>query len=86
MSSNGLGKLLAFVGEVRALGLPYRLSQSRESCITLEVFPLRERWEIDFFEDGTVEVDQFIPVGEPLEVAEIGSLVRRLRDGESSIE
>ena len=75
MTTTGLGQMLAFLKELRGLGLPYRITQSRESCVTkyVEVYPLRERWEVDFFEDGSVEADKFVPAGEPFEVVELSA-------------
>ena len=80
--ADSLSILLSFLSHLRLLGLPHRVSQSRESCITVEVFPLRERWEIDFFEDGSVEADQFVPLGDPIGVSDLAALVKRLSSGE----
>ena len=78
MTTTGLGHMLSFLKDLGRLGLPYRITQSRESCVTVEVYPLRERWEIDFFEDGSVEADKFVPAGEPFEVVELSALLQLL--------
>lgn len=46
-------KLLAF------LNLPYRLSHIREETIAVELAVPGERWEVEFFPDGHVEVERF---------------------------
>ncbi len=58
-----LGKLLDFIDELKALKLWYRLDKVRDA-IMIQVAVPGERWEIEFFEDGHVELERFHSDGE----------------------
>ena len=55
-----LSNLLKFLDDLRAEGVNFRLGQSRSTAIMVEVFVPRERWEIEFFADGSIDVDRFV--------------------------
>ncbi len=56
----GLQRLLEFLGQLRDHEIGFRLSAPRREAIMVEVALPRERWEIEFFDDGHVETDRFI--------------------------
>lgn len=56
---NALQKLLDFLVELDQRKLFYRLSRVRAEAIMVEVAVPGERWEVEFFADGTVEVEVF---------------------------
>jgi len=41
----------------------YRLSKIRPESIMIEVAVPGQRWEIEFMEDGTIEIEKFISNG-----------------------
>jgi hypothetical protein len=51
--------LLSFLNELRAAKISYRLGHCRDEAILVEIAVPGERWEIEFFEDGSVEVEVF---------------------------
>jgi L-fucose isomerase-like protein len=53
-----LGKLLRFLERLEAHHFHYTLGHFRESINVLVTVP-GERWEVEFLEDGTVEVEVF---------------------------
>lgn len=57
-----LGKLLVFLDKLEALKLTYKLQHIRDS-IMVEVAVPGERWEIEFFDDGHVELERFVSSG-----------------------
>jgi len=51
--------LLSFLNDLRAAKISYRLGHCRDEAILVEVAVPGERWEVEFFEDGSVEVEVF---------------------------
>jgi hypothetical protein len=59
---HGLARALAFLDQLEAAHLPYRLEHVRDSLMVIVVVP-GERWEIEFFPDDHVEVERFVSTG-----------------------
>jgi len=57
-------KLLQFLNRLEQEKIYYTLSHHRDSAIMITVSLPGERWEIEFLEDGSVEVEQFKSYGE----------------------
>ena len=51
--------LISFLTELKEAHIHYRLGHYRDDAITVEVAVPGERWEIEFLEDGSVEVEMF---------------------------
>jgi len=51
--------LLSFLNDLRAAKISYRLGHLRDEAILVEIAVPGERWEVEFFEDGIVEVEVF---------------------------
>lgn len=56
--------LLQFLNRLEQEKIHYTLSHHRENAIMITVSVPGQRWEIEFIEDGSVEVEQFISDGE----------------------
>ncbi|NJO83520.1 MAG: hypothetical protein HC828_12335 [Blastochloris sp.] len=56
-------KVLAFLDRLEAVNLWYNLTHVRDS-IMVKVFVPGEIWEVEFFEDGHVEVERFVSTGD----------------------
>jgi hypothetical protein len=58
-------KLLAFLVELKERSIFYKLSQIRPDSIMVEIAVPGERWEVEFFDDGHMEVETFLanPIG-----------------------
>jgi hypothetical protein len=52
-------KLLAFLNRLDKSNFSYRLSHIREETVAIELTVPGERWEVEFFPDGRVEVERF---------------------------
>lgn len=78
-SSNSFGNLLEFLECLEEAKITYRLNHVREA-IMVEVCVPGERWEVEFFGDGTVEVERFISTGR----IEGEELLKRLFTADSS--
>jgi hypothetical protein len=55
---NPFGRLLEFLDQLEEAGLHYDLKHVRDS-IMVSVYIPAGMWEIEFFEDGTLEVELF---------------------------
>jgi hypothetical protein len=62
-ASSPLRKLLDFLDRLEVNKISYRLSHNSDSIMIELVIP-GERWEVEFFEDGHVEVERFTSAGE----------------------
>ncbi len=56
------GKLLDFLDRLEKAKVWYRLEHLRDSVMILLSIP-GEHWEVEFFEDGHVEIERFIGQG-----------------------
>jgi hypothetical protein len=61
--------LLTFLNELRRVKIYYRLSQHRDDAIMVELAVPGERWEVEFLNDGTVDVEVFKSDGTIADVA-----------------
>lgn len=64
MKPDRMDKLLQFVERLEKARIPFRLSRNRYDAISVEVMAPGERWEVDFSEDGTIDVERFRSDGE----------------------
>jgi hypothetical protein len=58
---NAFQKLLDFLAELDRFKIFHRLSQVRPEAIMVKIAVPGERWEVEFFSDGHVEVEVFGP-------------------------
>ena len=56
---NPLQKLLDFLSDLDERKIFHRLSQVRPEAIMVEIAVPGERWEVEFFADGQIEVEVF---------------------------
>jgi hypothetical protein len=56
---NPLQKLLDFIVKLEEHGIFYALTSVRSDAIMVEIPVPGERWEVEFFPDGQVEVEIF---------------------------
>ena len=68
-----LDTLIRFLGQLDQAKIWYRLEHVRDSIMIVATVP-GQRWEIEFLEDGEVEVERFISSGR----IEGGDLLERL--------
>jgi hypothetical protein len=52
-----------FIRRLDGRRIAYRLDSVRDGAVMIEVNIPGHRWEIEFFEDGTVEAEQFTSSG-----------------------
>ncbi|MCC5620649.1 hypothetical protein [Nostoc sp. CHAB 5715] len=64
MKNHGFGKLVTFLNQLEQEKISYTLVHHRDETIMVNVAVPGERWEVEFFEDGSVEVERFVSSGE----------------------
>ena len=60
---DSLGKALAFLDQLERLKLWYHLIHVRDSLMVVITVP-GQRWEVEFFEDGSIDIERFVSTGE----------------------
>ena len=58
----------------------YRLNKIRPESIMVEIAVPGQRWEIEFMEDGTIEIEKFISDGEVYSEKELEVLLKEFSD------
>lgn len=64
MSINTFEKVTRFLTELELKGIHYSLAHNRDEAVMVIVPVPGERWEIEFFVNGSVEVERFASKGE----------------------
>jgi len=69
MADNAFGKMLSFLNKLDDMNIPFYLEHNREETIMVSIAAPDERWEVEFYADGDVDVEVFYGEGEdvPLE-------------------
>lgn len=88
MKSSGFNKLVLFLQNLEQQSISYTLAHHRDEAIMATVALPGERWEIEFFSDGLVEVEKFVSSGEIAQEEALGELLDRhsANDSETAIE
>lgn len=64
MSENAFDKLTAFLNDLEREEISYTLAHNRDEAIMVNVAIPGERWEVEFLDDGTIEVERFLSTGQ----------------------
>ncbi|WP_410982893.1 hypothetical protein [Bacillus cereus] len=75
-----LKEFIHFLNRLEDNHIFYKLSKVRRESIMVEVAVPGQRWEIEFMEDGTVEIEKFIADGDFYEGKEIDFLFADFSD------
>ena len=64
MNTNAFDKLTSFLTDLERREISYTLAHNRDEAIMVNVAAPGERWEVEFLDDGSVEVERFVSNGE----------------------
>lgn len=76
----GLKELIHFLNKLEDKNIFYRLNKVRNEAIMVEISVPGQRWEVEFMEDGTVEIEKFISDGDFYDFKEIETLFKDFGD------
>lgn len=83
---NSMSKLTAFLDKLDRERIAYTVTHQREDAVLVAVAVPGERWEIEFFVDGSVEVEQFVSSGDIYGEAVLQELFNRYANDSNAIE
>lgn len=66
-------KLLSFLQELEKRKIYFNLEKVRDSIMVAVTVP-GQRWEIEFFDDGHIEIEKFVSIGTIFDEKEISVL------------
>jgi hypothetical protein len=75
-----ISEVFAVLRRLDAARIRYRLEQTRDDAIAIEVVLPGERWEIEFLETGEIEIEIFRSNGEILDAHALDDLCARFSD------
>jgi hypothetical protein len=75
-----LKKFIHFLNQLEEKQIYYKINKVRKDAIMVEVAVPGQRWEIEFMEDGTVEIEKFISDGDYYDEQELEVLLRDFAD------
>src|SRR5262245_30213501 len=59
MKENQFSRLLAFLERLDQAKIPYRMRHSRDDALMVIAFAPGQYWEIEFLEDGDIEIERY---------------------------
>lgn len=77
---NPMEKLLHFLAQLKEKKIYFTLEHNSEVTIMVKIAVPGERWEVEFFGDGDVQIEIFRSDGKILREAELDRLFRQFSD------
>lgn len=75
-----LSNLLEFLNKLEGKNIYYQLNKIRDEAIMVEVVVPGQRWEVEFLDDGTVDVEKFISDKDFYDESELDVLFKQFND------
>lgn len=73
-------KLLAFLQRLKEAKIAYQLAHHRDEAIMVLISVPGERWEVEFLDDGAVDIEIFKSDGKMLKESALNDLFTRFSD------
>lgn len=73
-------ELIEFLNELETKSIYYRLNKTRDESIMVEVTVPGQRWEIEFMNDGTIEIEKFVSDENFYDATELEVLIKEFSD------
>ncbi len=77
MKTDIFNSLLLFLQNLEEQDISYTVAHDRDQAIMVAVAMPGERWEIEFLNDGSIEIEKFISSGEIFGEEALGELFAR---------
>jgi hypothetical protein len=75
-----LRDLINFLNQLEKSKIFYKLNKVRDEAIMVEIAVPGQRWEVEFMDDGTVEIEKFISDKDMYDVKELETLFKNFSD------
>ena len=75
-----LKEFIAILNKLEENSVFYKLNKVRNEAIMVEVAVPGQRWEIEFLEDSTVDIEKFISDKDMYDVNELETLFKKFGD------
>ncbi len=85
MKRNGFQKFLGLLTRLEAAHIPYTLDHYRDEAVMVSAQVPGERWEIEFLEDGTIEIEKFLSDGAIYDERALSELFHRYEEPETEV-
>jgi hypothetical protein len=69
-----------FLNRLEEVGIFYKLDKVREEAVMVEVAVPGQHWEVEFMDDGSVEIEKFLSDGDMYDEKELKTLFRDFSD------
>ena len=76
---DNLTRLITFLEKLEESNIYFKLNKIRDS-ILVEIAVPGARWEVEFMQEGTVEVEKFTGSGEMFDESELNNLFKEYSD------
>ena len=86
MSQDQFGRMLTFLRDLEKAKIAYRLRHSRHDAVMVAINVPGERWEVEFLEDGDVDVERFVSAGGVTDESALTELFARFSDPEEATQ
>ena len=73
-------QFMSFLQKLEQQGIRYTLAHQRDEAVMVNVAVPGERWEIEFLDDGSVEIERFVSHGEIAGEEALDELLARYSD------
>ncbi|HYT95632.1 MAG TPA: hypothetical protein VEL76_43335 [Gemmataceae bacterium] len=83
MNTDLFTKMLAFLRQLERAKIAYQLRHSRDNALMVRINVPGERWEVEFLEDGEIEVERFRSDGEIEDETALQDLFARYSDADT---
>jgi hypothetical protein len=82
MKPNQCHSLTAFLRRLDEARIHYQLARHRDEAVSVLIAAPGERWEVDFLEDGGVDVERFVSDGRIDDETALAELFAKFSDPE----
>ena len=72
--------LFDWMSKLRAARIQFTMDSVRDDAVMLDVRVPGERWEVEFFPDGSIEVERFLSPGKIEGASALDELLSRFSD------
>jgi hypothetical protein len=85
MKPDRFNQLLVFLNQLKTAGIHHELAAYRREAISVVIRVPGEYWEVDFLEDGEIDIERFVSSGAIDDESALFELFARFSDQEPTV-